>query len=359
MFDKTIEWRDDSVKVAVLIADAPPHGLGESGDGFPDEDPIVDVKPRRELASEGAKFLDILGIVRAYRDANITIYSVACEPAVSTSWQFTRDFYMYCAECTDGKFLPLASAELLPKVIVGSVKQQIAMEEMEDKMEEEMEKITEDFMEKEGREPTDEEVNDLLAEKFKSVEVDEIDLDSLYKTKPPRDNIDLLLNDQECPTLKEFKAKAKTFTRMSSSDMAFLGGGGGGGGYPTPSVCFESRSVPTAAPPSRAMYSSGPMPPRGPPLPTMDYASREMEMESEELCLSSFEPGPPVAMPSIASRSYDAPPSMASSSAFSAPSSASMGAPMKQEMRMKKSAVSRDYVSKVSSRVKRKKAARS
>ena len=29
-----MEWRDDAVKICILIADAPPHGLGEAGDGF-------------------------------------------------------------------------------------------------------------------------------------------------------------------------------------------------------------------------------------------------------------------------------------------------------------------------------------
>lgn len=28
-------WREEAAKVCVLIADAPPHGLGEHGDGFP------------------------------------------------------------------------------------------------------------------------------------------------------------------------------------------------------------------------------------------------------------------------------------------------------------------------------------
>jgi hypothetical protein len=29
------QWRPNAAKVVILIADAPPHGLGESGDGFP------------------------------------------------------------------------------------------------------------------------------------------------------------------------------------------------------------------------------------------------------------------------------------------------------------------------------------
>lgn len=29
------KWREDATKIVILITDAPPHGLGESGDGFP------------------------------------------------------------------------------------------------------------------------------------------------------------------------------------------------------------------------------------------------------------------------------------------------------------------------------------
>ena len=29
-----LEWREEAVKMVVLITDAPPHGLGEAGDGF-------------------------------------------------------------------------------------------------------------------------------------------------------------------------------------------------------------------------------------------------------------------------------------------------------------------------------------
>jgi hypothetical protein len=31
----TLTWRKNAVKIALLIADAPPHGLAASGDGWP------------------------------------------------------------------------------------------------------------------------------------------------------------------------------------------------------------------------------------------------------------------------------------------------------------------------------------
>ena len=35
----SLNWRQDASKMTVLIADAPPHGIGEYGDGFSQGDP--------------------------------------------------------------------------------------------------------------------------------------------------------------------------------------------------------------------------------------------------------------------------------------------------------------------------------
>lgn len=34
------QWNPKATKVAVLITDAPPHGIGEAGDGFPKGCPL-------------------------------------------------------------------------------------------------------------------------------------------------------------------------------------------------------------------------------------------------------------------------------------------------------------------------------
>ena len=36
----SLDWRPQASKMAVLIADAPPHGIGEYGDGFPNGSPV-------------------------------------------------------------------------------------------------------------------------------------------------------------------------------------------------------------------------------------------------------------------------------------------------------------------------------
>ena len=45
------EWKEEATKMVVLITDAPPHGIGETGDGFPNGSP--DRKIIRRLSPDG------------------------------------------------------------------------------------------------------------------------------------------------------------------------------------------------------------------------------------------------------------------------------------------------------------------
>eukprot|EP00160_Parvularia_atlantis_P013111 Unigene2713_Nuclearia_a/m.8397 Unigene2713_Nuclearia_a/g.8397 ORF Unigene2713_Nuclearia_a/g.8397 Unigene2713_Nuclearia_a/m.8397 type:complete len:388 (-) Unigene2713_Nuclearia_a:295-1458(-) len=112
---RDMPWRPNATKVAVIIADAPPHGLGESGDGFPNGDP------------DGH---DPLQIARAMRQHGISIFVVACEPSVSSSYKFAIDFFRSIADITGGSLLPLTSAELLPPAIIGGAQEQMQLERL-------------------------------------------------------------------------------------------------------------------------------------------------------------------------------------------------------------------------------------
>ena len=96
-----MDWRKEAVKVCVLIADAPPHGLGESGDGFPNGDP------------DGR---DPLRIANRMAERGIVVFCVACEPTLSTSYRFARDFFASVARITGGQLVPLASARVSAQV---------------------------------------------------------------------------------------------------------------------------------------------------------------------------------------------------------------------------------------------------
>ncbi|MES1914305.1 MAG: hypothetical protein MHM6MM_006395, partial [Cercozoa sp. M6MM] len=106
---KNLSWRADDeegdvAKVCVFIADAPPHGLGENGDGFAQGPP------------DGS---DAVRASAEVAEAGIVVYSVGCEPSLSRSYQYAADFFASLADRTGGQFLPLASAKLLADVVVG------------------------------------------------------------------------------------------------------------------------------------------------------------------------------------------------------------------------------------------------
>ncbi|KAI0689048.1 hypothetical protein BC835DRAFT_1549462 [Cytidiella melzeri] len=109
-----MEWRPAASKMVVLIADAPPHGIGEYGDGFDDGSP------------DGH---DPLQLARLMAGRGITLFFVACEPALS-GYSYATDFYQAITNITSGLMLPLTTADLLTHAIVGSVLENLDMERL-------------------------------------------------------------------------------------------------------------------------------------------------------------------------------------------------------------------------------------
>ncbi|KIY45667.1 elongation factor-2 kinase [Fistulina hepatica ATCC 64428] len=109
-----MDWRPNASRMIVLIADAPPHGIGEYGDGFDEGSPdgYDPLQIAREMASRG-----------------ITLFFVACEPALS-GYSYANDFYHAITEITSGLMLPLTTADLLAHAIVGSVLENLDMERL-------------------------------------------------------------------------------------------------------------------------------------------------------------------------------------------------------------------------------------
>ncbi|KAJ7505208.1 hypothetical protein B0H11DRAFT_1977432 [Mycena galericulata] len=109
-----MEWREEASKMVVLIADAPPHGIGEYGDGFDDGSPDNN---------------DPLQLARIMASRGITLFFVACEPALS-GYSYATDFYRAITNITSGLMLPLTTADLLAHAIVGSVLENLDMDRL-------------------------------------------------------------------------------------------------------------------------------------------------------------------------------------------------------------------------------------
>merc|ERR1719261_697131 len=120
-----LPWRPNATKVAVLIADAPPHGLEPTGDGFPNGDP------------EGR---DPLQLCREMAAHGITVYTVGCEPALG-GYRFARDFMCTVAEITGGQAIALSSATLLADVIISGSAEEISLTMLQREVDSEIEVI--------------------------------------------------------------------------------------------------------------------------------------------------------------------------------------------------------------------------
>jgi hypothetical protein len=120
-----LPWRAAATKIAILIADAPPHGLEPSGDGFPNGDP------------QGR---DPLSIAREMAVQEITCYTVGCEPALGC-YSFARDFMCTLAEITGGQAVALGSAALLAEVIVNGSAEEISMTMLQREVENEVDHV--------------------------------------------------------------------------------------------------------------------------------------------------------------------------------------------------------------------------
>ncbi|ODN93571.1 hypothetical protein L198_05438 [Cryptococcus wingfieldii CBS 7118] len=112
-----LEWRREAARMAVLVADAPPHGIGEGGDQFKGGDPLGH---------------DPLVVARTMAQNGITmasIFMVACEDTLS-GYSHAVDFFQAICNMTSGVMLPLFSADLLAMTIVGSVLENMDMERL-------------------------------------------------------------------------------------------------------------------------------------------------------------------------------------------------------------------------------------
>ena len=93
----SLSWRPEAVKVLILITDAPAHGIGCGGDGFPAGCPYAadPIHLAHQMAAKG-----------------ISLYCVGCEPALTPF----RCFYEALTLATGGQYFPLDQAENLTHV---------------------------------------------------------------------------------------------------------------------------------------------------------------------------------------------------------------------------------------------------
>jgi len=115
----SLDWRKESTKFVIFIADAPPHGLETSGDSYP---------------NGGSDGIDPFVAARNLIPQEIIVYSVGCEPAIN-SYKYARDFMKAVADMTGGKYISLARANILADIIIGGAREEMNLENLAEQIE--------------------------------------------------------------------------------------------------------------------------------------------------------------------------------------------------------------------------------
>ena len=72
--------------------------------------------------------IDPIEIVRKFTEKGIALYCVGCERYIN----LYKDFFVAISYRTGGQYIPLANSNLLPKVIIGGVQEEISLEKVMD-----------------------------------------------------------------------------------------------------------------------------------------------------------------------------------------------------------------------------------
>ena len=109
---KKIEWRKHSRKVAVLIGDAPPHGVGAAGDGFPQGCPCKET---------------IDSVSSMAEQQGITLYAISLNPTAQASFK-------KLAQLTGGDCFESSAGDSALSKIQGIIKEEFSNLELDRKV---------------------------------------------------------------------------------------------------------------------------------------------------------------------------------------------------------------------------------
>ena len=120
-----MDWREDAVKVCILIGDAPPHGLGEPNDAFKAGAPEED--------------MDVFFTLERMYEKGIRVYGIGCEPTLSDLYLHGSDFWFAAADKTGGLAIALKAPSALAEVVIGCAVTEVDYEDVYNHVRHEME----------------------------------------------------------------------------------------------------------------------------------------------------------------------------------------------------------------------------
>ncbi|KAL7713994.1 VWFA domain-containing protein [Entamoeba marina] len=263
-----LKYREKATKVAVWIADAPPHGFSpNSGDGFEKGCPC------------GHDFIEV---VHDFMKKGIVVYSVGAEVL---SFSYLRTLMRAVAEMTGGQYAALASADVLGDLITAGAIEEIQINKMLIKVRKTLEEDPE-FV---ALNPKEKElfVRKKLEEESDKTEITSVEVDSIFSVEPEAVP-DIFKNAENLKQLK------KEMVKQNDIVVKFKDGYGSGGYGDIFGCecleCYDGPAPPPAIPPPRSYFCAAPPPPgsaypAAPPPPSfgasVSYSSAAPMMKQE------------------------------------------------------------------------------
>ncbi|KAL5513805.1 hypothetical protein ACEPAH_4206 [Sanghuangporus vaninii] len=170
-YDEIDDWRDDSLKVIMVITDAAPHGINEKDDNFPHGGPA------------GMSIRDPLDLVRDMAASGFSLFFLGCEPTLSTTTEYATDFYKAISTLTQGVFCSLTDSRLIASVIIGLLLDGVDIKRLSLRYREEIRKRI--FEDGQTVEEVVNEIHEVLSREYVSTTITQVDKnnDGLFATE--------------------------------------------------------------------------------------------------------------------------------------------------------------------------------
>jgi Ca-activated chloride channel family protein len=113
-----LDWRPNAARVVVWVGDAPPHGIGCHGDGFPDGCPC------------GHHWFTQ---AESCREMGVVVHAVGCIPGLH-SFPGAEEVFQTVAKATRGLYVPLSEAPLLIPLITGVAESELDKQRIQERI---------------------------------------------------------------------------------------------------------------------------------------------------------------------------------------------------------------------------------
>ena len=193
------ESAQDVTRILVFITDAPPHGIGIAGDGFPQGEPVWEAKDGQTVGYDPIEEMEELCKM------DITAHFVLAE---HTPCSITRSFYNTTASMSQGRAVRLADATDIVELVASSAVEACQMDDLADELTSMMKKL--------GQDKPDMSKEEVKEQAFRSLAAKEPVVTQITCSEL---NDDTCVHFRSCATLQEMRVKSADVPSLIRESM--------------------------------------------------------------------------------------------------------------------------------------------